>query len=74
MENMCNKLDRMEKHSKEVGTNTYDANKVWVELKSNNHRRAERLRWVDYKTFEDNIDDIGDIGFMDETMGYKEGF
>ena len=48
--------------------------KVAAEPKSNNGKGGERARWVDYEDFEEDIDDIGDGGFKDETIGYQEGF
>jgi hypothetical protein len=45
--------------------------KVGAKPKSNNGCRVERPRWPDY---EKDIDDIGDGGFKDETIGYREGF
>jgi hypothetical protein len=48
--------------------------KVGAEPKSNNGSGAERPRWVDYADFEEDIDDIGDGGFKDETIGHREGF
>jgi len=29
---------------------------------------------IDYDDFEEDIDDIGDGDFKDETIGYREGF
>ena len=37
-------------------------------------RRVERPRWANYKDFEEDIDDIDDGGFEDETIGHREGF
>jgi hypothetical protein len=45
--------------------------KVGAEPKSNNDSGAERPRWADY---EEDVDDIGDCGFKDETIGCREGF
>jgi hypothetical protein len=45
--------------------------KVGAEPKANNGSRAERPRWADY---EEDVDDIGDGGFGDETIGHQEGF
>jgi hypothetical protein len=36
--------------------------------------QAEGPKWVDYADFEEEVDDIGDGGFKDETMGHLEGF
>jgi hypothetical protein len=30
--------------------------------------------WADYEDFGEDVDDIGDGGFKDETIGYREGF
>jgi hypothetical protein len=43
--------------------------KVGVEPKANSGRRAERPRWV-----KEDVDNIGDGGFEDETIGHQEGF
>ena len=75
MGNICDKLNRVEKHGSEVSTSTYDARKLWVEPKSNNNNRIERPRRVDYEALEEDIVDIGGVGdFKDETIGHKEGF
>jgi hypothetical protein len=55
-------------------TCTQDVRKVGAEPKSNNGSGAEKPRWVDYEDFEEDIDDIGDGGFKDETIGYREVF
>jgi hypothetical protein len=47
--------------------------KGWAEPKSNNGSGAERLRWDDYKDFEEDVDDNADGGFKDETIGHREG-
>jgi hypothetical protein len=73
MGNVCDRLDRVETHGNEVGTSTQDVRKVGAEPKANSGNRAERPRWVDYEDFEEDIDDIGDGGFEDETIGYREG-
>ena len=44
--------------------------KVRAEPKANSGSRAERTRWADYKNFEKEINDIGDGGFEDETIGH----
>ena len=72
--NVCDRLEKVEKRGNEVGTSTQDVRNVGVETKSNNDSRAERLRWVDYENFEEDIDDFGDGRFEDETIGHKEGF
>jgi hypothetical protein len=48
--------------------------KVGAEPKSNNGSGAERPRWADYEDFEEDVDDICDGGFKDETIGHREGF
>jgi hypothetical protein len=48
--------------------------KVGAEPKANCGNRAKTLRWADYEDFEEDVDDIGDGGFEDETIGYREGF
>jgi hypothetical protein len=45
--------------------------KVVDELKANSGSRVKRPRWADY---EEDVDDIGDGGFEDETIGHREGF
>ena len=57
-----------------AGTCTQDVRKVGAEPKSNNNSGAERPRWADYEDFEEDVDDIGDGGFKDETIGYRKGF
>ena len=57
-----------------AGTCTQDVKKVGAEPKSNNNSGAERPRWADYEDFEEDVDDIGDGGFKDETIGHREGF
>jgi hypothetical protein len=42
--------------------------KVGAEPKANNGSRDERPRWADY---EEDVDDIGDGGFGDETIGHQ---
>jgi len=74
MGNVCDKLEKVGKHGNMAGTCTQDVRNVGAEQKSNNGSRAERPRWVDYADFEEDIDDIGDGGFKDETIGYREGF
>jgi len=48
--------------------------KLGAEPKANNGSRAERPRWADYEDFKEAVDDIGDGGFKDETIGYRKGF
>jgi hypothetical protein len=44
--------------------------KVGAKPKANSGSRAERARWFDYKDFEKDVNDIGDGGFEDETIGH----
>jgi hypothetical protein len=74
MSNVCERLDRVERCGNEAGTSTQEVRKVGAEPKANSGSRAERLRWVDYEDFEEDIDDIGDGGFEDETLGHWEDF
>jgi hypothetical protein len=67
-------LDRVEKRGNEAGTSTQNRRKLGVEPKANSGSRAERPRWADYEDFEEAVDDIGDGGFKDETIGHPEGF
>jgi hypothetical protein len=62
------------KHGNVAGTCTQDARKVGAESKSNSGSRAEKPMWANYEDFEEDIDDIGDGGFKDETIGHWEGF
>jgi hypothetical protein len=71
---VCDRLDRVERRGNEAGTSTQDVRKVGAELKANNGSRAERPRWADYDDFEEDVDDIDDGGFGDETIGHWEGF
>jgi hypothetical protein len=73
MGNVCDRLENVGKHGNMAGTCTQDVRKVGVEPKSNNGSGVERPRWVDYADFED-VNDIGDGGFKDETIGHREGF
>jgi hypothetical protein len=50
MGNVCDKLEKVEKHGSEADTSTQDMRKAGVDLKSNNGSRAER-RWVDQRRF-----------------------
>ena len=74
MGNVCNRLEKVGKHGNMAGTCTQDVRKVGAEPKSNNGSGAERPRWVDYADFEEDVDDFGDGGFKDETIGHQEGF
>jgi len=47
MGNVCDRLDRVERHGNEAGTGTQDMRKVGAELKANSGGRAERPRWAD---------------------------
>jgi hypothetical protein len=67
-------LDRVEKRGNEAGTSTQNRRKLGVEPKANSGSRAERPRWADYEDFEEAVDDIGDGGFKNETIGHREGF
>ena len=53
MGNVCDKLDRVEKHGNEANTSTYDATKVRVKPKSNNGSISKRLRWANNEFFEE---------------------
>jgi hypothetical protein len=48
--------------------------KVGAEPKSNIDSGAERPRWADYEDFEEDVDNIGDGGFKNETIGHRKGF
>jgi len=74
MGNVCDRLDRVEKHVNVVGTCTQEVRKVGAEPKSNSGNKVERIRWADCEDFEEAIDDIGDGGFEDEAMGHQKGF
>ena len=74
MGNMCDRLEKVAKHGNVAGTYTQDLRKVGAELKSNHGSGVERPKWDDYKDFEEDVDDNGDGGFKDETIGYREGF
>ena len=69
MGNMCDRLDRVERRGNEAGTSTQDVRKLGVVSKANSGSRAERPRWADYEDFEEDVDDIGDGGFKNETIG-----
>ena len=72
MGNICGRLEKVGKYGNAAATCTQDVRKVGVEAKSNNGSEAERPRWVDCE--EEDVDDIGDGGFKDETIGHWEGF
>ncbi|KAL3565201.1 hypothetical protein D5086_033247 [Populus alba] len=72
MGNVCDRLEKVAKHGNMAGTCTQDVRKVGAELKSNHGSGAERLEWDDYEDFEEDVDDNGDGGFKDETIGYRE--
>jgi hypothetical protein len=48
--------------------------KVGPEPKSNNGSGAERPKWFDYADCKEDVDDIGDGGFKDETISHRQGF
>jgi hypothetical protein len=73
MGNVCDRLDRVERRGNKVGTSTGDVRKVGPEPKADNGSRAERPRWADYEDFEEDVDDICEGGFEDETIGHLEG-
>jgi len=72
--NVCDILEKVGKNGNMAGTCTQDVRKVGAEHKSNNGSGVERLRWADYEDFREDVDDIGDGGFKDETIGHREGF
>jgi len=74
MGNVCDRLEKVGKHGNVAGTCTQDVRKVGAESKSNNGSEAERPRWADYEDFEEDVDDIHDGGFKDETIGHREAF
>jgi hypothetical protein len=74
MGNVCDSLDREEKHGKVAGTCTQDVRKVGADPKSNSCNMAARPRWADYEDFEEAVDDIGGGGFVDKAIGQREGF
>jgi hypothetical protein len=74
MGNVCDRLKKVGKHGTMAGTCTQDVRKVEAEPKSNNDSGVERPKWANYKDFEEDIDDIGDGGFKDETISHWEGF
>jgi hypothetical protein len=74
MGNVCDRLERVEKHGNEAGTSTQDVRMVMADSKPNNGSRIERLGWVDYEDFKKDVDDIGDGGFEDETIAIGNVF
>lgn len=74
MENLCDRFDRVEKHGNELDIITHDSRKVWVELKSNNSSRAKRPRLANYDAFKENVYDISEGDYEDETIGHRESF
>jgi hypothetical protein len=74
MGNVCDRHDRVEKHGNEASTSTQDVRKVEAEPKANRGSRVERPRWVDYEDFEEDVDDIDNGGYEDESIGHREGF
>jgi len=74
MGNLCDRLEKVGKHGNVAGTCTQDVRKVGAKTKSNNGSGAERPRRADYVDFEEDVDDNGDGGFKDETIGHREGF
>jgi hypothetical protein len=51
MGNVCDRLDRVERHGSEAGTSTQDVRKVGAEPKANSGSRAERLKRTDRRRF-----------------------
>jgi hypothetical protein len=74
MGNVCDRLEKVVKHGNVAGTCTQDVRRVGAELKSNNGSGGERSRWDDYEDFEEDVDDNGDGGFKDETIGHRDCF
>jgi len=74
MGNVCDILDMVVKRGNEAGTSTQNGRKLGAEPKANSGSRAERPRLADYKDFEEDVNDIGDGGFKDETIGHHESF
>ncbi|KAL9378172.1 hypothetical protein Peur_029507 [Populus x canadensis] len=74
MGNVCDRLERVEKRGNEARTSTQNGRKLGAEPKANSGSRAERPMWADYEDFKEDIDDIGDDDFRDETIGCREGF
>jgi hypothetical protein len=75
MQAMTKMMERMNfmmgKHGNVAGKCTQDVRKDGAEPKSNIGSGAERPRWADYK---EDVDDIGDGSFKDETISHREGF
>jgi hypothetical protein len=69
MGNVCDRLDRAEKHGSEAGISTQNVRKLGAKPKANSGSRAARPRWADYEDFEEAVNDIGDGGFEDEAIG-----
>ena len=69
MGNVCDRLEKVAKHGNMAGTCTQDVRKVGAELKSNHGSGAKRLKQDDYEDFEEDVDDNGEGGFKDETIG-----
>ena len=74
MGNVCDRLEKVKKHGNMAGTCTQDVRKVGVELKSNHGSGAERPKWDDFEYFKEDVDDNGDSGFKDETIGVGKVF
>jgi len=74
MGNLCDRLEMVGKHGNVAGACTPDVRKVGAQPKSNNDSGAERPRWANYADYEEDVDDIGDGGFKDKTIGHREGF
>jgi hypothetical protein len=74
MGNVCDKLDRVVKHGNEADTSTQDVRKLGDEPKANSGSMAERPKWANYEDLEEDVGDIGDGGFEDNTIGHQEGF
>ena len=66
--NMCDRLEKVGKHGNMAGTCTQDVRNVGAEPKSNSGNRGEMPKWADYEDFGEDVDDIGDGGFNDETL------
>jgi len=74
MGNVCDRLDRVEKR----GNRLVQAPKTWGRLGLNRKQTIvvgpKGQGGADYEDFEEDVDDIGDGGFEDETIGHWEGF
>jgi hypothetical protein len=73
MGNVCGRLEKVGKQGKVVGTCTQDVRKVGTKPKSNNDSGAKRTKWADCEDFKEDVDDIVDGGFKEET-GHRKGF